>query len=383
MTYVPCVDCTKDMFDGDRFQLMKHAVEGFELPFALKNNCEGSILSTGLFNLASSIVIIFGLILSSYSLRNREVEFDEDQQTAQDYSIKVLNPPPDAKDPNEWKSFFRQKFGVKVAVCTITTDNQDLILKLVHRRELLLKVERIVGPFESLTNEKMERLAKNVSEGRNFFTSVLAKAFPGVPELFQQIQECEKTIRDLSSVDRNVTSVFITFETEAAQRKILSIMKTEDGIDPKYCFQGEFLNVLEPAEPSSIRWIDLDDSLKSTMVRYIATTFLTIGLIVGGAYFVREMRNYGASHAAFTISILNSIFPTLAKTLTNVEVHRNEGSKQTSLYMKVCCFRWVNTAIVTMLITVSMQACTKIIRPISNLDKHLSILCPFSHLHRQ
>lgn len=343
------------MFSQDGYRLRNILnSDGVELPFALKNNCDGAKITAGLFNLASAFVIIFGMVVASYYLKSQEVGFDEDEQTAQDYSIKVFNPPPDAYDPNEWKTFFRRKFGVQVMVCTIATNNQDLVNKLVHRREVLQKIKSIVGPNISLENNNVKKMAIDITARRNLLKKGLTKIFPGIPELFADIQKCEEDIKELSSRDRDVTQVFITFETEAAQRKVLSIMKTKDGYDPKYCFRGEFLNVGEPAEPSSIRWGDLDDSLATTQLRLTITTGIAIGLIVAVAFLVREVRTFGATYAAFTISILNVIFPHVAKFLTNIEIHQNEGSRQTSLYMKIVLFRWVITAVVTTVITVSM-----------------------------
>jgi hypothetical protein len=48
---------------------------------------------------------------------------------------------------------------------------------------------------------------------------------------------------------------------------------------------------------------------------------------------------------------MNIIFPLLAKFLTRKEIHRNEGSRHASLYIKITLFRWVNTAIVTTILT--------------------------------
>ena len=36
---------------------------------------------------------------------------------------------------------------------------------------------------------------------------------------------------------------------------------------------------------------------------------------------------------------------------TDLESHRSEGHKQTSLYIKIAAFRWVNTAIVITIVT--------------------------------
>jgi hypothetical protein len=168
------------------------------------------------------------------------------------------------------------------------------------------------------------------------------------------IKVLDEKIRDLAVLERNVTTVFITFETEAAQRKVLSIMKTADGFDKKYCFRDDFyLNIYEPAEPSSIRWADLNESNTTVFFRLLIPSILTLGLIVAAAFLVKEVRAFGPVYAAVTVSLLNTFFPMIAKSMTNSEIHRNHGSKQTSLYVKICVFRWVNTAVVTTLITVS------------------------------
>lgn len=48
---------------------------------------------------------------------------------------------------------------------------------------------------------------------------------------------------------------------------------------------------------------------------------------------------------------MNLAFPEVAKFFTDFEGHRNESRLQTSLYIKIAAFRWVNTAIVITYIT--------------------------------
>ena len=41
---------------------------------------------------------------------------------AHKFLLFIQNPPPKAKDPDEWKAFFETKFeGVKVTVCTVSS----------------------------------------------------------------------------------------------------------------------------------------------------------------------------------------------------------------------------------------------------------------------
>jgi hypothetical protein len=323
-----------------------------EQPFAIKNNCDGATLSVGVYNLATIAVIILGLFATNIYLGRAEVNFDEDEQTAQDYSIKINNPPPDANDSKEWERYFRKKFGVLVTVCTIIMDNDLLVKKLVERREILQKIKSKVGPTVSFDIDQLTKVSSEIESKRNNLNRVCAKLFKGVPELVEYVKALDEEIRELAVLDKTVTTVIITFETEAAQRKVLSIMKTADGFDQKYCFRDDrFLDVDEPPEPSGIRWADLNESDTTTLVRLIIPSILTLGLIAACAFLVKELRSYGPIYAAVSISLLNTVFPMVAKSMTNTEIHRSHGSKQTSLYVKICLFRWVNTAVVTTLIT--------------------------------
>ena len=53
----------------------------------------------------------------------------------------------------------------------------------------------------------------------------------------------------------------------------------------------------------------------------------------------------------FSSAVFNLSFPQLAKIITDFEGHRNESRLQISLYTKIAAFRWVNTSIVTTVIT--------------------------------
>ena len=342
--------------DASRFQYFSNA-EGEELPFALKNHCEAAKFTVGLCNLGAAIVVILGMVVSSFSLRNMEVEFDEDAQTAADYSIKIINPPDDAHDANEWRIFFRKNFRSQVSICTIVVDNDRLVHKLVHRRELLQKIKSIVGPKESLKEDNLKKLSSAIKIKRSCVREVWAKLFSGVPEYYAKIQACDEEIRDIASEKKAVTSVFVTFESEAAQRKVLTIMNTEDGYKKKYCFRGDkFLNVIEPAEPSGIRWNDVDVPDSTFYGSLVAPFVITIGLIAASAFLFVTIRKYRTSQqGAFAIALANYFFPLIAKALTDFEKHRNHGSRQTSLYVKITFFRWINTAIIVTIVTVRIQ----------------------------
>ena len=46
------------------------------------------------------------------------------------------------------------------------------------------------------------------------------------------------------------------------------------------------------------------------------------------------------------ITILNQLTPNIVGVLMNYEHHSNDGSRQASLFVKICLFRWINTSVV-------------------------------------
>ena len=87
------------------------------LRVALKNDCDATARQLGMVNYSTVILLLIATACLGEYLRRQEVQFDEDEQTAQDYSIRIKNPPPDATDPEEWRQFFLENCdGAQVTV---------------------------------------------------------------------------------------------------------------------------------------------------------------------------------------------------------------------------------------------------------------------------
>jgi hypothetical protein len=274
----------------------------------------------------------------------------------------VRNPPPDATDPEEWKLFFRDKCDAQVIVCTIAVDNDILVRTLLERREILRTIENQLEPGTSMDILNLAQIAAEQERARKGLSVLLAKFSSGIPELFARVVTLNAKVQGLAQLDYPVTNVFVIFETEADQRKVLSklsvgsLKSSRNDVtaveDPKYLFRGEkVLSVVEPDEPNTIRWQDLNSGIWEKCKQQTFTLLCTLAAIVLVAVIVRIADNASTIGAAFSISIFNSIFPMFAKALTSLESHASEGSKQTSLYFKIAAFRWVNTAIVITIIT--------------------------------
>ncbi len=122
-----------------------------------------------------------------WQMSKEEVRMDVDEQTAQDYSIVVRNPPDDAVDPHEWVKFFQDVVGANfpsnnnnsgkdgsgddngdddddsckhVTCCTVVIDNKKLMKTLVERRGVLKSLD---DTLELMTDEQYNQLGFNIS----------------------------------------------------------------------------------------------------------------------------------------------------------------------------------------------------------------------------
>ena len=112
------------------------------------------------------------------------------------------------------------------------------------------------------------------------------------------------------------------------------------------------LYVQEPLEePNSYRWISMNERFLDRLWQQTLTSIATAASIALVAFIVRIVNSKSAFWSALTISGSNGAFPEFAKILTKFEGHATEAGVQTSMYLKICLFRWVNTAVVITIIT--------------------------------
>lgn len=367
--WVPCPNCTIDAGKNIPHSRLANATvlitnpatlkqEEQMVTFALRNFCFGATLQQGFVNYSTLIFFLVGILWLNYYLQKMEVKFDEDEQTAQDYSMVITNPPPDATDPEEWKNFLERNFtNCHVTVCTVAVDNDILVRSLVERREKMKRIEMLVEPGTRLDDISLSNIAARVERERRWYQHLLALVAPGIPELYGRVVVLNAKVQGLAQQEYPASNVFVCFETEAAQRQVLTTLSVgalaakrhDERVlpDHKYLFRGtHVLQVEEPEEPNTIRWEDLNSPFLERSKALFWTTVATICAIVLIAFIVRLVNHSSAASAAITISIFNAIFPMFAKILTSLEAHPSEGSKQTSLFFKIALFRWVNTAIV-------------------------------------
>lgn len=411
-TWVPCPDCGQynRTYDASRIRYGTILQDGepqwntMNMTFALKNNCNGATYQQAFINLGTIALIVVGTLAMNVYVRRMEVAFDEDEQTAQDYSILIANPPGDAHDPREWHKYFYDNFdGAHVTALTIAVDNDLLVRSLVERREILRQLEITLEPGTSMDTLTLAGISAKIEHDRKFFGHFLAKFVSGIPELFGKIVVINAKVQGLAQQDYPVTKVFVTFETEAAQRRVLTALsyghrdtsknRISAAKDPKHLFRGKhLLAVTEADEPNTVRWQDLNEKFIDKLRQQAFTTLATICAILAIAFIIRITNDRSVVFAAFAISIFNSVFPMFAKFLTDLEAHGSEGDKQRSLYFKIAMFRWVNTAVVITIITpftATLSSSGGLISQIYALffaeivtTNVIQVLDPFGHLQR-
>ena len=387
------------------------------ITLVVKNRCleqDGILLKLGFINYGVMLFLVFAIIYMGFYLEEEAVKFDEDEQTAQDYSIIVTNPPPRATDPEEWREYFESNFeGVKVAAITCAVNNDLLVKSLVRRREILRNLELCLEPGTPMDIDHLALLAAKEVRRYGIIHRLFHMILPAVPELLSQLVALNTRIKGLAQLSYPCTNVYVTFETERDQRFVLSkltvgrlhVWKNNAKAleDKRYLFQGnKVLKVNESVEPDTVRWKDLNVGFIHRMQQiFLANLFTGGSIFVCGVVVTYSDSYFGTLGAAFSIAgkcggrgsspqlllkemdcgamvvmhdvglilfsvttllqrmlstqmetlALNLGFPEAAKLIVFTEAHPSESDVQISLYTKIAAFRWVNTSIVITLIT--------------------------------
>ncbi|KAL7559500.1 hypothetical protein ACA910_010314 [Epithemia clementina (nom. ined.)] len=369
MEWVVCRDCEPGDYELEELSRAGIAEDGSFL--VQHNDCNGADLVQGMVNYATFFILLGSMIVMSYYLRVREVRADEDKLTATDYSVVVHNPPPKAYDPNEWRSFFQQ-FG-DVTCVTVALDNDEMLRKLTARRIELQKL-RLLFPDDVNMDDHKQILAaiKEFDRQQELESSSLSKYILNplliamgmvVPPIaiYSAVERLTEEVRKLQKVEYDVRNVFVTFETEDAQRKALYAlsvgkldiwMNNVKGVAPEIVFRDRVLSVEEPVEPDSVRWLDLSSSLLGRATKRFFNLFVTAASLAISGMIVGNIRSrHGPYVSGLLVSVFNSIIPEVVNMLMTQERHLTEESFQTSLYVKITLFRFVNTAILASVIS--------------------------------
>lgn len=267
--------------------------------------------------------------------------------------------------------------ALQVTLCTIALNNERLLRKLVLRRQDMKSLRGRLGANTDFENaEEVAKavqvaLEKRSEKATSCFSKLCGCMLTPIirllgfgrseAELWERIQSTTEEIRDLQKQEYQVSAVYITFETEQGQRTALEAMNasrtellsnTAMSLDPTALFRGQVLNVEEASEPTTVRWLDLDYGVISMNTRVCCTYGVTLALVALSAVILNFSRTrVNTWFYAVILSTLNFIIPFVVRILVSSEKHYDDGSMQRSLYIKITIFRWMNTVIITRIIT--------------------------------
>lgn len=309
-TWVPCPTCTKEQWDAFPSTFDRYAETTDGHSFLLRNNCNIDSL-VAIVSYVSLLFVCVSVYVLQKITKRREVYFDGTAQTTSDYAVEVINPPKDARDAEEWRSFF-SKFG-HVTCCTVTLDNEELINALVKRRELYAQLEALQPAGVIVDRHQDLSIAVATAEPVPWYSKLIGTMDAETIQVeIEKINEQIET--DLALRDYDVSNVFVIFETEHAQQEALKQLaclgidkfcNNTDALPPDLVFRGnKVLAVNEPPEPSSVRWKDLDETILKQLTQRFITFFFTIIVIVVSGVLVTYMRyKHGIFYAAVTVSV--------------------------------------------------------------------------------
>jgi uncharacterized membrane protein YhdT len=353
------------------------------------NLCNLGTVQAGLdFTMTVMLLILFMIV--SMVQNNVSAALDESIQTAQDYSVMVDDPGPEDSDPDAWAKFFSQ-FG-HVTFVTVAKDNGPLVKAMAERRAIMREIIMMIGngnpsteedddgildttwgpdhlDFKTKINEvsdsqrtdpttREDKIRALIMKTGAFGMKPMAKWKDALAKVNAKIQAA------LNPEKKYVPSkIFITFETEIAQRKCLKALSQgtltaafdmgKDKIDKKYIFGDNVLAVKEAPEPNEVFYEDVDVNFKVRLKQQGMTFLITVLLVVGSVLACKLLQmSCGAGGAALWISLTNILIPIILRYLvTTIEDHVSLNDQQLSLFNKLTFFRWMNTAVVIYLIT--------------------------------
>jgi hypothetical protein len=335
--------------------------------------------------------------------------------TTSGYSVVVRNPPPHENDPDVWKAYFEKVGKGPVAFVTVVKKSSELLNKLRHDwdldREIQMKNEkvRIATQSDGLKREKhsifyylcipvillvdcltcvvcaesaggaeaVGGAAESRHHGRKSWVTrhlpycirmPLQRIGIGRDIVYwtrrsaQQRHHIQKLLHSprLQRVDR----VYVTYETEATQRRCLR--RLTDGFLCTYfnlpCKvprgfrfvdtngKRHELRVEVPMEPVAIIWHHLH---YGSIWRYFVRGATFVGTILIAAIFagiIYLLSAYGNTFvAAVFVSIANSITPFFVILISNREMHISFDELEASLFWKMLVVRVTNSAIIAYL----------------------------------
>ncbi|KAJ1451729.1 hypothetical protein M885DRAFT_529166 [Pelagophyceae sp. CCMP2097] len=339
---------------------LKPAYDNAGLVFGSAAGCYPRDLSVS-HNLIPDIIvcgIIVAFMLAANSLQATfEARIDDARQTPSDYSIVVSNPPEHVLDPEAYRSFFAGEWQDDVVAVTLSKNNGEVLTLLAERRAFADDVRDFdaagtadvsLGIFSRLVQPFLYPYGLLMT--RSYAEAQLAAGEVPLRAIFA---DCAAGGNKLKP-DR----VFVTFNTEAMQRRALETFAVSEGLRLwsnltgieseriPVAFEGVVLKVSQPVEPTEIFWHNSHYTWVNRAVRVTCALAATGLFLVALVQLCVALEGTWQFALSLFITLVNTALPLGLRALTDaVEKHRDFGDHQDSMFVKLIFARWVNTAI--------------------------------------
>mmetsp|Transcript_5867 Transcript_5867/g.8808 ORF Transcript_5867/g.8808 Transcript_5867/m.8808 type:complete len:978 (+) Transcript_5867:167-3100(+) len=322
-------------------------------PYLLYGSVFGStrfdldFISYGVPDLAVVAFLLICLAVAKKAQDKAVQKIDEAQQTPQDYSVCITNPPENIVDPDVYYDHFSD-YGdiVFITVCL----NNGIVMKKV--REKIEVENRLIA---MITNSQYDEFDPKKAD-------ILQSSLPFWQQFLQRynLYETKESLRkrlkgikcDLHGLGQRPyipVKVYITFNTEKAQRKCLQALSSGTFYDKggdENMVGGKLVNIKEAKEPSSIIWENLHHTKLERFFRLLISLGISAAILAISFSVINSLFGVRSIATALFIAFVNGALPVFMKIITYfVEVHTNVVSLQSSMMIKLVLARSINSAV--------------------------------------
>jgi len=306
-------------------------------------------------NVAPDIAVCIVMLLAALGADTMRSKYknrvDENAQTAADYTVVVRNLPGHVVDPDLYKAFFDEHVRDDVVCVTLGKDNGLLMTLLAQRFGFTRDLEE----FSKNDIPELGTLGRLVQPF--VYGLGLLKTPKYASENLEKVEiQLKEYIQKNSGDDwHKPTRVYVTFGTETGREHALETFETSGvrryldrcGLESEntpIAFEGSVLDVSRPVEPSEILWHTSHVRRSERWARLLVSLGLTAALVTGFVFVSMGIDDPVA--LSLWVTFVNSTLPIVLKAMqVGVEVHREYGDEQDSLFMKLLLSRWANTVI--------------------------------------
>jgi hypothetical protein len=236
------------------------------------------------------IIVLFALFAGKLEKSSVE-KIDVSQQTTQDYSVMISNPPANVTDPENYKAFFSQ-FNGEIVFISVALNNGELIKKIADRKViesilqgLMLQADEQIRNSGSITESKYEDLPLSFLQKVGFA--------PTIPKCLKKMKELTEDINKLEKCEYEAWRVYCTFNSEYDQREFLrrtnigklEVMKNNSN-SAEITMQGKTLEVKEAPEPGDIIYDNSHVSFAKMFLSWVFSYIFCFVLLVASFFLI-------------------------------------------------------------------------------------------------